>query len=213
MGHRALVAYERPDRQYNLHYSHWGSDRLTLTHDITAETPFAGEEADATKSQSLFDALIAGDYDDSEDLTFPDLPTTAVSPAPWATAITREEAITEYLDFHHHEAFFVVDSTFRVTAYRTFWLGLQFDCQTTDLDHPTVGFGALKTVRWHDGEPVGDAHDRGKWEALKMVVGDMVDRDVFDEQEAIGYLKAKLIEWADSHEDLIITARPLKDRP
>ncbi|MFC6771328.1 DUF6735 family protein [Halorubrum pallidum] len=28
MGHRALVAYERTDGQYTLHYSHWGAAAL-----------------------------------------------------------------------------------------------------------------------------------------------------------------------------------------
>jgi hypothetical protein len=28
MGHRALVAYERTDGQYTLHYSHWGAANL-----------------------------------------------------------------------------------------------------------------------------------------------------------------------------------------
>jgi len=31
MGHRALVAYERTDEQYTLHYSHWGAANLKLT--------------------------------------------------------------------------------------------------------------------------------------------------------------------------------------
>jgi hypothetical protein len=35
MGHRALVAYERTDGTYNLHYSHWGGCDLRLKHTIT----------------------------------------------------------------------------------------------------------------------------------------------------------------------------------
>jgi len=42
MAHRALVAYERPDGRYNLHYSHEGAYELRLATDITAETPFGG---------------------------------------------------------------------------------------------------------------------------------------------------------------------------
>lgn len=120
MGYRALVAYERPDGQYNLHDSHGENSSHRLKHDISSETPFAGAEEDVVQSQSLFDALVAGDYDDSDDVTFPDLPSTAVNPNPWATAITREEAITGYLDPELHEAFYVVDRSFVVTAYQTF---------------------------------------------------------------------------------------------
>ncbi len=43
MAHRALVAYEREDGQYSLHYSHNGADSLRLTGDITLATPFGGE--------------------------------------------------------------------------------------------------------------------------------------------------------------------------
>jgi len=42
MAHRALVAYERPDGRYNMHYSHEGAYELRLATDITAETPFGG---------------------------------------------------------------------------------------------------------------------------------------------------------------------------
>ncbi|TMT86826.1 hypothetical protein E2L06_09525 [Haloterrigena sp. H1] len=41
MGHRALVAYRRPDRLYELRYSHWGGDDLSLTDEISAATPLA----------------------------------------------------------------------------------------------------------------------------------------------------------------------------
>ncbi|RKD95163.1 DUF6735 family protein [Halopiger aswanensis] len=41
MGHRALVAYRRPDRLYDLRYSHWGGEDLSLARGITAATPLA----------------------------------------------------------------------------------------------------------------------------------------------------------------------------
>ncbi|QLK26646.1 hypothetical protein HYG81_03245 [Natrinema zhouii] len=41
MGHRALVAYRRPDRLYDLRYSHWGGEELSLADEITAATPLA----------------------------------------------------------------------------------------------------------------------------------------------------------------------------
>jgi hypothetical protein len=42
MGHRALVAYRRPDRLYDLRYSHWGGETLSLANEITAVAPLAG---------------------------------------------------------------------------------------------------------------------------------------------------------------------------
>ena len=47
MGHRALVAYERTDGQYTLHYSHWGAANLKLNHRISAESPFGGDNTDS----------------------------------------------------------------------------------------------------------------------------------------------------------------------
>ena len=56
MGHRALIAYERPDRLYNCHYSHWGELNLRLKQDITPETPFGGD-ADSAATRCLLDEL------------------------------------------------------------------------------------------------------------------------------------------------------------
>ncbi|WP_049921204.1 DUF6735 family protein [Halopiger djelfimassiliensis] len=47
MGHRALVAYRRPDRLYGLRYSHWGGRNLALVGAITAETPLADGAVEA----------------------------------------------------------------------------------------------------------------------------------------------------------------------
>ncbi|MEY7851360.1 DUF6735 family protein [Natrarchaeobius sp. A-rgal3] len=48
MGHRALVAYRRPDRLYDVRYSHWGGEDLSLADRITEETPLAEGVVDAT---------------------------------------------------------------------------------------------------------------------------------------------------------------------
>ena len=60
MGHRALVAYERTDGQYTLHYSHWGAASLKLKHCITAETPFGGEDTDSKWAKQLLAELADG---------------------------------------------------------------------------------------------------------------------------------------------------------
>lgn len=46
MGHRALVAYRRPDRRYDLRYSHWGGDTVAFAERISAETPLADGAVD-----------------------------------------------------------------------------------------------------------------------------------------------------------------------
>ncbi len=54
MGHRALVAYRRPDRRYDLRYSHWGGEGLSLVTEITAATPLADG---AVQSDLLADSI------------------------------------------------------------------------------------------------------------------------------------------------------------
>ena len=46
MGHRALVAYRRPDRLYDLRYSHWGGENLSLATEIDAAAPLADGAVD-----------------------------------------------------------------------------------------------------------------------------------------------------------------------
>jgi hypothetical protein len=205
MGHRALVAYERTDGQYTLHYSHWGAADLKLKHRITAETPFGGEDTDSTWAKQLLAELTDGLEADAVDgyLAGEDRPSTVVEPKPRATGLTLDEIVADHLDYLHHEAFFVVSPTFEVTAYRTLWFGLQYDSKTVEQGE-TVGNGALATVRWYDGEPVGDGHLQGQFAALKDVVGDMIDKGVFTQSTTRQYLKQKLGEWVGENQELRI---------
>jgi len=204
MGHRALIAYERPDGSYNLHHSHWGGLRLRLTYEITQETPFGGDPPDE-RLQTIHTHLLEAASDKAIDdvLDGLDVPHHPVDIEPWDIRCTLDTIITEYLDYLHHEAFYVVDPEFEVTVYRTHWFGLQYDCKAVT-DSPTVGNGALRTIRWYDGKPVGDGFAQGEFRALKNVTGDMVDREVFAGGEAIEYLKQKLAEWVGEEQELII---------
>ncbi|MDF9746069.1 DUF6735 family protein [Natrinema salsiterrestre] len=63
MGHRALVAYGRPDRLYDLRYSHWGGEDLTLATEITAATPLAdGAIEGSLVADSIARDRILSDY-------------------------------------------------------------------------------------------------------------------------------------------------------
>jgi len=205
MGHRALVAYERTDGQYTLHYSHWGAANLKLKHQISAESPLGGEDTDSKWAKQLLAELADGLEADAVDgyLVDEDRPSTVVEPKPRATGLTLEEIIADHLDYLHHEAFYVVSTTFEVTAYRTLWFGLQYDSETVEQGE-TVGNGALATVRWYDGEPVGDGHLQGQFQALKDVAGDMLDKGVFTQSTARQYLKQKLGEWVGERQELRI---------
>lgn len=123
MGHRALIAYERSDGSYNLHYSHWSGCNLRLKQTITEATPFGGE-CPTEKAHEAFDALVAGEDVESVVDEYRRLRSADVDLEPQAVDVTIDEAVTEWLDFLHHEAFYVVDREFEVTAYQTLWFGL-----------------------------------------------------------------------------------------
>ncbi|SIQ82904.1 hypothetical protein SAMN05421858_0536 [Haladaptatus litoreus] len=97
MGHRALVAYERPDGRYDRHYAHWGATSLALRHKITAKTPFAGEGKSGIRWKP------------------------AIEPTPQDTALSCEE--TAKFDFQQIEAFYVVSLAWVVTTYIPLWFG------------------------------------------------------------------------------------------
>ncbi|MFP9192763.1 DUF6735 family protein [Natrialbaceae archaeon A-CW1-1] len=61
MGHRALVAYRRPDHLYDLRYSHWGGDDLDVLEYLSRETPLARGRIDSellSDSVSLDSVLV-----------------------------------------------------------------------------------------------------------------------------------------------------------
>ncbi|GGN25441.1 DUF6735 family protein [Halarchaeum nitratireducens] len=213
MGHRALVAYERPDGQYNLHYSHRGAKNLQLKQTLTLGTPFGEYTSENGWTNRVYESL--------QTATQASIPTprrgesrtpTRVRVEPCAVSVTLEEIRREYLDYLAHEAFYVVhrdDWQLQVTAYRVFWFGLE-DVATTARRAPTAGHGALRTVTWRDGDPINDEYVRGEFDALKAIVGDFLDRGVFaSDEEALAYLKRVFREWSGDAE-IVVTLRELQ---
>ncbi|WP_226023941.1 DUF6735 family protein [Halomicrobium salinisoli] len=208
MGHRALVAYERPDSLYNIHYSHWGASNLRLKHAITPETPFGGEYAQESRQNLLTDLRTVDGQAEAETLIEPDDQQGGqVDVDPWAVGVTLDELLTSQLDYLNHEACYVVDESLDVTAFRTHWFGLQYDCRTVETS-PTRGNGAIRTVRWYDGEPVGDGFAQGQFDGLKTVVGDMLDRGVFTLSSAREYLEAQLRSWVGCDDTIHVRTPP-----
>nr|WP_255665765.1 DUF6735 family protein [Haladaptatus sp. DYF46] len=103
VGHRALVAYERPDGRYDRHYAHWGATDLALRHEIAAETPFA----------------------DGNGKRNPNRWTPAIDPTPRERALSFEDAAT--FDYRAYEAFYVVSLAWDVTAFLPLWFGTTDD--------------------------------------------------------------------------------------
>ena len=65
----------------------------------------------------------------------------------------------------------------------------------------------LAAVRWYDGEPGGDSHLQGQFQALKDAAGDMLDKGVFTPSTARQYLTQKLGEWIGERQELRIPGR------
>ncbi|MFB6184839.1 MAG: DUF6735 family protein [Haloarculaceae archaeon] len=93
MGHRARVAYERPDGRYDCHRSQWGADRLRLIEEVTPATPY-GQPVD-------------------------DPP---VDPVPTRT-VASPSALAADLEYLCVEAVYVVSRSFAVRAYLSLWCG------------------------------------------------------------------------------------------
>jgi len=205
MGYRALVAYERPDELYNLHYSHNGGLHLRLKRELTSRTPFGGEKPNF-RQELLTELLESTDSRDSIVEAFlgtDNRPQTAVDLKPKAVQLTKDEILAEYLNYADTEALYIVSGNFDLTAYRVHWFGLHHVADTAEAS-PLRGHGVLRTVRWYDGEPVGDGFVQGEFKALKRIAGDLLDRGIFTHEEAVAYLKQKLVAWTDGRAELII---------
>lgn len=98
MGHRALVAYERPTGGYTVRYSQWGAHGYRLLDAITASTPLGGRRGDE------------------------DAPP-RVRPEPVDVVADLAEFAASAVDPLAHEAAFVVDDGFGVRAFEplAFW--------------------------------------------------------------------------------------------
>jgi len=99
VGHRAVVAYERPGGGYTVRYSQWGAKAYRLLDAIAASTPLGGGSGD----------------DDAP----------AVRPEPLGTAADVPAVAESYVDPLLHEALFVVSGAFDVRAFEpvAFWHG------------------------------------------------------------------------------------------
>ena len=138
MGHRALVAYERPGDGYTVRYSHWGARGYRLLESVTASTPLGGRNGDG------------GDESDASDGN--DEPT--VRPEPLGVAIDLDDVARSFVDPLLHEGVFVVSDAFCTRAFEplAFW----GDSSTT------VHGGALVELR-RDRDPCADARELRAW--------------------------------------------------
>jgi hypothetical protein len=197
VGHRALVAYERTDHDYNLHRSHWGAADLRLKHGITESTPYGGETPNAW-ARDVHRALVAGGDPERTIAEFGvERPYgTDVDPIPSEVGVSFETVVSDHVDYLHHEAVFIVDLDFGVTAYRTFWLGLAHDAETI-AESPTLGHGLLQAVRWRGRQPLDDEYAQGRFVGMRRIAARLVDLGLVERAEAVELLVRETIAAAD----------------
>lgn len=201
MAHRALVAYERSDGRYALHYAHWGATDFGLVDAITAETPFGGG---TTRSGTLLDRLRAalGIEECGGYLAKTDRSDTVVEPEPIATGCTFEEIIEDHIDFQLYEAVYIVTATYRVTPYLPLWFGLADVSEVVERS-PHVGNGAL--VALHRDDTVADADTTRRWfRGAKAVVGRLVDEGTISEANAVDRLIEAVTRRVDDEREVVI---------
>lgn len=185
MGHRALVAYQRADGRFDVHFSHRGADRLGLCNDITETTPLGGEASESEFINSFVNALekeapngVRGE------LTKPQEPT-AVESEPKKRALTMPE-VCSYLDTYKRsaEALYVVNREFEVVGFRALHVELRDE----------YNGNILLSARWYDGEAVSAQFDRGWFNAAETTLSNFISEGILSVEDATNRLIEQTLE-------------------
>jgi hypothetical protein len=194
VGHRALIAYERTDHDYDLHHAQWGATNLWLRDRLTERTPYGGDTPPAW-GPDLYQALTRGEDVETVTSRF-ELKRpfeTDVDPIPRARGVDFQTAITEHLDYLEYEAVYVVDREFKIRVYRPYWLGLSIPSER----EPTVGHGLLIEVRFEGNQPVGDEYAQGRVDGMRQLARALIARDVLDHTAALKLIVRETVREAD----------------
>ncbi|SDF89919.1 DUF6735 family protein [Halorientalis regularis] len=165
VGQRALVAYERTDSRYDLHYAHWGAHEWLLAASLAAIRP-----------GSRF-----GPTDGTGSLT-------GVDPDPLATDRSFEDLLTSHVDWQTYDACYVVAADGTVQPYLAAWFGLPGHDTVRPRD------GALVGVDPDRVEPDGEFL-RGRVAGLKAATLAMVRADRLPLATARSFLASEVRSW------------------
>jgi len=195
VAHRALVAYERTDGDYDLHRSRWGGTDLSLARRITAETPYGGERTVAAWVRR------------------------GPSPGPTSRPVERRpvatgldfDAVVDAVDFRQHEALFVVAPDYGTAAYLPLWFGLTgvaADAGERDPPSPRStasreDAGALVAAD-PGGGPYGGPRLRRWFRATKAVVADVVAAERFSRGDETSYLADRVRKHVGERREVIV---------
>lgn len=193
VGHRALVASERHDGTYDLHYSHWGA---------SAECPMAPDRSDRQGRdrfgpdawpRDLMDRIGIVGADVHGRVREPD--PIAVDPEPIAVGIGFDELVDEYLDVLVHEAVVVVPRSGSVRPFLPL---------STDVDPVSrAEHGALVEM-----DPADYATDvarfRGWLDGSRAAFAAVVDRGLLDRATARSLLVDRLLSYAGDDREVLL---------
>jgi hypothetical protein len=165
VGQRALVAYERTDGRYDIHYAHWGAHRWRLAASLAAVRP--------------------GDRFDSGDGTGP---RPGVDPEPLATDQRFSDLLTTHVDWQTYDACYVVATDGPVQPYLAAWFGLPGHDTVRPRDGALVGVHSDRVEA--DGEFL-----RGRVAGLKAATLAMVRNDRLPLAAARSFLAGEVQSW------------------
>ncbi|AQL42299.1 hypothetical protein BV210_06030 [Halorientalis sp. IM1011] len=165
VGQRALVAYERTNGRYDLHYAHWGAHEWHLATALAAIRP-------------------GGPIDPTEETGHP----AAVEPEPLATDRSFADLLETHVDWQTYDACYVVASDGTVQPYLAAWFGLPGHDTVRPRD------GALVSVDPARAEPDGEFL-RGRVAGLKAATLAMVRDDRLTPAAARSFLASEVRSW------------------
>lgn len=165
MGQRALVAYERTNGRYDLHYAHWGA------HEWHLGATLAGPRPDDSPEPT-------GDTDSAA----------GVDPGPLATDCAFDDLLAAHVDWQTYDACYVVATGGAVQPYLAAWFGLPGHDTVRPRD------GALVSVDPDRVEPDGEFL-RGRVAGLKAATLAMIRADHLSLPEARSFLASEVQSW------------------
>ncbi|MEF8757198.1 MAG: DUF6735 family protein [Halobacteriales archaeon] len=189
MGHRAIVAYERDDGAFDLHYSHWGA----LDGPAAADRSGRNDGRDPDRwARHVFDRLGVTADDFGGRLRRSNR--SAVDPDPIAAGVDFATAVDEYLDVGVHEALFVVPRSGTVRPF----LVLALDVEPV----PRGEHGVLVEL-----DPEAYAAEverfRGWLDGSRAVLAAAVDRGLVDDPAARSLLADQLFGYVDDERAVV----------
>lgn len=202
MGHRAIVAYEKNDEMYSLHYSHRGAFEYRLREEITESHPF-GKGSNETWATETIDSIRSGEPIEQYPIE-EHSGSTSVEPSPKDSAASLEEIANTVVNYLHYEAVYVVSINWDVEVWIPLWTGLSYESgriETADV----IGNGVL--VAQTKQNPVCLDHQDllKKWSILKEILGEGIDNSWITPGEASSYLQSKVADWTRPNTTLLFT--------